>query len=61
MKLQLKKETKRTCVYETDNLTAAVEQVYVSKRWISAQRAGELGRSAADWPQEIELEVKVLS
>lgn len=54
MKMTLKKETKHTCVYETDSETAVVASVYVSKSWLRQQQAGVPG-----WPGMIELEVKV--
>lgn len=53
MKMTLKKETKHTCVYETDDFAAAVASVYVSKIWLSDKRKN------GAWPSEIELEVKV--
>jgi len=55
MKMQFKKETKHTVVYETDDDSAAVSQVYVSKLWIRTA----LGAATPSWPKEIELEVKV--
>lgn len=53
MKMLLKKETKRTVVYETDDLEAPVSQVYVSKLWLSRQEKGKT------FPLEIDLEIKV--
>ena len=53
MKMQFKKETKHTCVYETDAVEAAVASVYVSKVWLSDKR------KAGVWPEEIELTVSV--
>lgn len=58
MNMKLKKETKHTCVYETDALDASVSAVYVNKIWLATQPRESVNTQR--WPQEIELEVKVL-
>ena len=51
--MTLKKETKRTCVYETDAFGTPVSQVYVDKTWLHTQTGSTV------WPKEIELTIAV--
>lgn len=58
MKMTMKKETKHTVVYETDEMEAAVSSVYVSKVWLARQQAG--GGKVMGWPESIALTLEVL-
>lgn len=53
MKMQQKKETKHTVVYETTDDGAPISSVYVSKVWLRAQQP------VGAYPAVIELEVKI--
>lgn len=47
MKMKFKKETKRTVVYETDDLMAPIESVYVAKTWLAANGGYVAGKGFA--------------
>lgn len=55
--MKMKKETKHTVVYETDDLTAAVASVYISKVWLLLQPRKSANETR--WPATIELEVRL--
>lgn len=56
MKMQFKKEVVNSVVYETKDEAAPTQSIYVRKAFLREQRVG----FGADWPKEIEVEVKVV-
>ncbi len=55
MVLSLKKETKHTVVYSTDQKAVPIQSVYVEKDWLNSQAL-----PGNTWPKQITLEVKVV-